>query len=157
MIQTIQIDSREKAKAIESILREFDQRGVKHFISKLYVGDYMNLDNPRIVVDRKQNLNEVCGNLCSKDGHERFAREIDRAAEAGIKVVVLVEHGNGIECLEDVAKWQNPRHAQNPKSPTGLSLKKTMESFARHHGCEFEFCRKAETGKRILEILEAKK
>ena len=47
----IQIDSREKDRAIKSIITEFDKRGIKHFVSKLYVGDYMSYDNPRLIVD----------------------------------------------------------------------------------------------------------
>ena len=52
----IQIDSREKAKAIQKIIAEFDRQGIKHPVSKLIVGDYMNYDKPRVIVDRKQNL-----------------------------------------------------------------------------------------------------
>lgn len=52
----IQIDSREKPRAIGKILDEFDRQGVRHFVSKLYVGDYQRLDNSLLVVDRKQNL-----------------------------------------------------------------------------------------------------
>ena len=50
----IQIDSREKARAIRKIVAEFDRQGVDHFVSKLYVGDYMNYDNPRLIIDRKR-------------------------------------------------------------------------------------------------------
>ena len=53
---TIQIDSREHPKERERIEAQFDALGVKHFSSKLYIADYMNLDNPRHVVDRKKNL-----------------------------------------------------------------------------------------------------
>ena len=67
----IQIDSREKDRAIRKIVEEFDRRGVKHPVSKLMVGDYMNYDNPRLIVDRKQNLSEVCSNVCQ--GHEGSA------------------------------------------------------------------------------------
>ena len=42
----IQIDTREKQRAIRKILKTFDDNGVKHFSSKLLVGDYMSLDNP---------------------------------------------------------------------------------------------------------------
>ena len=60
----IQIDSREKAKAIRKILKTFDDKGINHYTSKLFVGDYMSLDNPRLIIDRKQNLQELCGNVC---------------------------------------------------------------------------------------------
>ena len=54
----IQIDSREKARAIKNIVAEFDRQGITHPVSKLMVGDYMNYDNPRLIIDRKQNLSE---------------------------------------------------------------------------------------------------
>lgn len=52
----IQIDTREKQRAIRKIVKTFDDHGVKHFSSKLLVGDYMSLDNPRLIIDRKQSL-----------------------------------------------------------------------------------------------------
>ena len=90
----IQLDSREKAKAIQKILAEFDRQNVRYFTSKLYVGDYMNLDNPRLIIDRKQNLSEVYTNLCQ--GKKRFEAELTRANEAGIKLIILCEHGGKI-------------------------------------------------------------
>lgn len=103
----IQIDSREKARAITKIVEEFDRQGIKHPVSKLLVGDYMNYDNPRLIVDRKQNLSELCSNVCQD--HERFKRELYRAQEHGIKIIFLVEHGKGIRRLADVIWWENPR------------------------------------------------
>ena len=79
---TIQIDSREKARAITKILTEFDSQSIKHFISKLPVGDYMSFDNPRLIIDRKQNLQELCGNVCQQ--HKRFIAAIMRAGELAI-------------------------------------------------------------------------
>ena len=103
----IQIDSREKARAIRKIIKTFDEQGIKHFSSKLLVGDYMSLDNPRLIIDRKQNLQELCGNVCQQ--HERFKRELLKAMDAGIQLVILVEHGADIKSLEDVYFWKNPR------------------------------------------------
>ena len=82
----IQIDTREKQRAIRKILKTFDDNGVKHFSSKLLVGDYMSLDNPRLIIDRKQNLQELCGNVCQQ--HERFKRELLKAINAGIQLVI---------------------------------------------------------------------
>ena len=69
---TIQVDTREKPKIIESILKEFDRQGVEHFSSKLFVGDYMNMDNPKLVIDRKhkrllsfRQVNRLHGHLLS--------------------------------------------------------------------------------------------
>ena len=119
---TIQIDSREKARAIQKIVEEFDRHGIKHPVSKLMVGDYMNYDNPRLIIDRKQNLTELCSNVCQD--HARFRRELLLAKENDIQLIILVEHGKGISQLSDVIWWENPRRwkrRQNPetgKSPT---------------------------------------
>ncbi len=148
---TIQIDSREKARAIQKILAQFEQSGVKHYVSKLFVGDYMSLDNPRLIIDRKQNLNEVTQNVCQQ--HSRFVREIERANENGIKLLFLIEHGGSIRSLEDVRSWQNPRLKVSPLAVSGERLYKILYTMQSHYGVEFIFCDKRSTGKRILELL----
>lgn len=147
----IQIDTREKARAIRQILRTFDSQGVKHVTSKLFVGDYMSLDNPKLIVDRKQNLLEVSTNLCQD--HDRFRAELVRAREVGIQLVILVEHGEGIASLEDVIFWTNPRLATSPKALTGEKLYKIMRTVERKYGITWAFCDKKETGSRIIELL----
>lgn len=150
----IQIDSREKPKAIQKILKEFSQQNVQYYISKLYVGDYMSLDNPKLVIDRKQNLNEICSNVgSSAANHERFKRELLRANEVGIKVIVLIEHGHGVKTLEDVQLWDNPRLKESPKATDGIKLFKILKTMQKRYNVEFVFCDKDETGKRILELL----
>ena len=147
----IQVDTREKQKAIRQILRTFDQLGIRHVSSKLLVGDYMSLDNPRVVVDRKQNLLEVCSNVCQD--HTRFRAELNLAKECGIQLIILIEHGYGIDSLEDVIFWHNPRLAESPKALDGERLYKTMKTIARKYGCRFEFCDKRNTGKEIVRLL----
>ena len=162
----IQIDSREKAKAIQKILKEFDSQGVRYFSSKLLVGDYVNLDNPRLINDRKQNLQELCGNVCQQ--HERFKKELVRAIEAGLQLIILVEHGNDIKSLEDVYFWQNPRKHEirwktvnskkiktvvSAKAVDGEQLYKSLCTIRDRYGVRFEFCNKNQTGKKIMELL----
>ena len=159
---TIQVDSREKAHAITRILEHFHASGVKYYISKLYIGDYMNLDNPRIIVDRKQNLDELCGNVCRQ--HERFRAELIRAQENGIRLIILCEHGHGIKSLDDVLFWRNPRARTKKlingrwtwteqKVMHGDTLYKILCTMQRKYGVSFLFCDKTETGRRIVEIL----
>lgn len=161
---TIQIDSREKARAIKKIVAEFERQDVIYYTSKLYVGDYMSLDNPRLIIDRKQNLTEICSNVCQ--GHERFRNELMRAQEHGIKLVILIEHSSQIKSIDDVAKWENPRlnkrvrdketglwKTVRTKAMTGETLSKIMRTMERKYGCKFMFCSKEQTGKRIIEIL----
>lgn len=147
----VQIDTREKPKAIENIVKEFDKQGVKHIRSKLYSGDFMLLSNPYLTIDRKQNLNELCNNVVQD--HARFRSELIRAQEVGISVVVLVEHGGGIKSLEDVPNWVNPRLKVSPLAVSGERLYKILKAMEYTYKVRFEFCTKAQTGKRILEIL----
>lgn len=159
---TIQVDSREKAHAITRILEHFHASGVKYYISKLYIGDYMNIDNPRVIVDRKQNLDELCGNVCRQ--HERFRAELIRAQENGIRLIILCEHGHGIKSLDDVLFWRNPRARTKKlingrwvwteqKVMHGDTLYKILCTMQRKYGVSFLFCDKCETGRRIVEIL----
>ena len=147
----IQIDTREKQRAIVKVLDEFDRQGVKHVSSKLYVGDYMSFDNPRLIIDRKQNLFEVCNNVCQQ--HDRFISEIKKANDIGIKLIFLVEHGGNIKTLDDVAEWKNPRLKTSPLAVSGQRLHKILSTISKNYNVEFLFCDKRNTGKRIIELL----
>lgn len=145
----IQIDTREKARAIQQIKEEFKRHGIETITSKLYVGDYARIDNMTTVIDRKQNLNELAGNIIEK----RFHVEIQRAHEHGIKIIFLIEHGRKVKDLIDVLFWTNPRIKESPRCISGEHLYKAMTTLSERYGVEWEFCTKAETGKRIIEIL----
>lgn len=160
---TLQIDSREHKSELKRICKQFDRLGVDYFISKLPCGDYMSLDNARLVVDRKQNLFELCSNVCQE--HERFRREITRAADHGIRIIFLCEHGEGIETLEDVIFWENPRRkvrvkkdgvwqTLETKATKGDTLYRILCTIRDKYGVEFIFCNKGETGAKIIELLE---
>ena len=163
---TIQCDSREHKSEYDRIAEQFDALGVQYFRSKLPVGDYMSLDNPRLVIDRKKDLLELCGNVTQQ--HERFKAELVRAKEYGIKLIILVEHGADIRSLEDVYFWQNPRKHEvrwrwkdgkriktviSSKAVDGNQLYKSLNTMHERYGVDFAFCQKSETGKKIVEIL----
>lgn len=148
---TIQIDTREKARAIQLIRAEFKRQNIKTITSKLYVGDYARIDNMTTVIDRKQNLNELAGNVIEK----RFHTEIQRAHEHGIKIIFLIEHGRNIRDLIDVLFWDNPRLKESPRCISGDHLFKCMNTMTDRYGVEWQFCTKSETGKRIIEILKS--
>lgn len=147
----IQIDTREKQRAILKVLTEFERQGVKYVSSKLYVGDYMSFDNPRLIIDRKQSLIEVCSNVCQQ--HDRFISEIKKANDIGIKLIFLVEHGGNIKTLDDVAEWKNPRLKTSPLAVSGQRLHKILSTISKNYNVEFLFCDKRNTGKRIIELL----
>lgn len=145
------IDTREKPRAIVRILAEFDRRGVEYVRRALNFADYWNPARPGVIIDRKQNLIEVAGNVVQ--GRARFVREIERCNRAGCHLVVLVEHGNTIRQLEDVIRWKNPRLRESPLAVSGDRLFRIMKAMALHYGIEWQFCNKQSTGKRILQIL----
>ena len=126
--------------------------GCKTIVSKLYVGDYQSLDNPRLVIDRKKDLQEICGNVTQQ--HERFQRELLRAQEAEIQLIILIEHGDDIQSLEDVYFWDNPRLSKSPKATTGKSLYRSLCTIRDRYNVRFEFCTKRETGQKIMELLD---
>ena len=139
-------DSREKKNA--HILAYFDRNGIEYEIRKLDVGDYMVDSDNTVSVDRKQNLDEVAHNLMNKSDKSRFWKEVRRAREKGIRLIVLCEHGGKIHNIKDVANWHSK---YSPVSGTNL-----MNEIYRVHiayGVEFLFCPKISTGRRILEIL----
>ena len=166
----IQVDSREHESEWKRISKQFDELGVKYFRSKLYVGDYQSMDNARLVIDRKKDLQELCGNVCQQ--HERFKAELIRAMEQGIKIVILCEHGPDIKSIEDVWFWQNPRKhkviwktvngqrvrtVMSDKAVDGNQLYKSLCTIRDRYNVDFVFCNKDETGRKIVEILSCDK
>ena len=114
------------------------------------VGDYVNLENPMVVIDRKKDLQEVAGNVCQQ--HERFVRELELARELGYKIIVLVEEPN-ITTLTNVCSWYNWRRKKNPRAVSGKTLYKIMSKMSEKYDVIWEFTTKANCGKRIVELL----
>lgn len=144
----IQIDSREQK--YDHIINYFDSQGIKWVRSKCVVGDYVNLENPMVVIDRKKDLQEVAGNVCQQ--HDRFVRELELAKELGYKMIVLVEEPN-IKTVNDVFGWYNWRKKTNPRAVSGRTLAKIMLTMSQKYDVEWQFTTKAKCGERILEIL----
>ena len=162
----IQVDTREHKAEWERIKKQFDGMDIRYFRSKLYVGDYQSLDNPRLVIDRKKDLLELCGNVCQQ--HERFKAELIRDIEQGIRIVILVEHGTDIQELTDVWFWENPRKheirwktvngrrvrtVQSEKAVDGPQLYRSLKTIQDRYNVDFVFCTKEQTGRKIVEIL----
>ena len=148
------IDSREKQKAIKSILRAFDSNGVEYETSKLLFGDYMDFSRPQIVVDRKQNIAELAKN-CTVD-HDRFVRELERAKKAGSRLVILIEQNRykdrdkwvRVETISDLMLWSSPH-----TTIRGEKVFRILSSWVAKYPIEVRFCDKRNTGKEILRII----
>ena len=145
----VQIDSREQK--YDHIIKYFDSQGIKYVRSKCVVGDYVNLENPMVVIDRKKDLQEVAGNVCQQ--HDRFVRELELAKDLGYKMIVLIEEPN-ITSLPQVCAWYNWRRKSNPKAITGKILYKIMLTMSQKYDVEWMFTTKKDCGKRIIELLE---
>lgn len=144
----ILVDSREKKWS--HIQQYFEENGIDYkFPLKLDVGDYFNTDNPTVVIDRKANLQEVCTNLMKgKNNGTRFIKECKRAKEKNIRFIVLIE---GTNCKEvaDVRQWKS-KYSKH----TGIWLEREMFLLFMAYKVEWYFCRKDQTAKKILELLE---
>lgn len=138
-------DTREKKN--QHILDYFRRHGIEYSVLKLDTGDYMESDRKDLTIDRKKNLDEVCGNLFSPD-RSRFWREVRRSKEERIKMIVLIEHGGTIKSLNDVPKWKSKY-----SKVSGYSLYNEMCRCHIAYDVEFLFCDKRSTGRRIVEIL----
>jgi ERCC4-type nuclease len=147
----IQIDTREHKFELARVQRQIEKQGASTFVKKLDVGDYMNVEVPDLSIDRKKNLQELCSNVCQQ--HERFRRELVRANKMGIQLIILIEHGGDISCLEDVYFWDNPRLKKSPKATKGDSLYRSLITIRDRYGVRFEFCDKRHTGRKIVELL----
>ena len=142
-----------------------DRRGDKLKKADL-VGDI------KIAVDRKNSIDEICGNVCSTtSAHERFRDEVILAKKCGCKFYVLIEDDK-VTSLDDLEHWENPREkkyfyykalmAQGkklrmilPKQPpaSGKTLAKALRTMEIKYGVTFLFCKPKDAAARIVEIL----
>lgn len=144
----ITIDSREKK--IQHITKNFDALKVPYTVHKLAYADYCNDEEPGVLIDRKQNLDEIAQNLCSNDDR-RFWNEIRGAHKAGTKIIILCEHGKDVKSVRDVVRWKSPHSKVN-----GNWLIAQMIKLQMAYGVEWRFCDKSETAREILRALKYK-
>lgn len=152
------IDTREKPKAIQNILRTFDEAGITHESTKLLIGDYQDFNRPHIIVDRKQNIAELAKN-CTSD-HVRFKAELERAKKAGAHLCILVEQNRykdgdewrRVEDISDLIRWTSPH-----TTIRGEKVYRVLVSWINKYDLSVEFCDKRQTGRRILEIIYGEK
>ena len=151
----IEVDTREKPRAIGGILATFDKAGITHISTKLYVGDYRNIEKPTFLIDRKHNIAELASN--ATHGHDRFKRELLRLDGISGKMVVLVEQNRykdvsgrivTVREIADLMGWKNPHGTLN-----GLTVFRVLSAWEHKHNVRFEFCNRSETGNRIIELL----
>ena len=148
------VDSREKPKAIENIIHEFQKAHVHYERTKLYIGDYMDYSNPLLIVDRKQSIAELAQN-CTSD-HARFKAELERAKAVGAELVILVEQNRyrdrdrwvQVTDIEDLLCWTSPHTMIR-----GEKVYRVLVSWSAKWPIKVVFCDKRQTGQQIIKIL----
>lgn len=137
-------DTREQVNA--HVTRYFDKQKIPHISRKLDTGDYsaqigaLSLEKD-IVIERKHNLDEICGNFTAE--RERFEREFLRAKAYGTKVVLIIENATWTDIF-----LGNYRSKVKPQSLVGSLL-----SWMVRYNITVMFCKQEETGKLIHGIL----
>ena len=144
-------DTRQQAKKHAQKHIYFADNGIKVVRSKLPCGDYANIKDMSVIIDTKRDIQELIGNVTK--GHKRFVRECELAKEADIRLIILVENEDNVSCIDDLYKWYNRRLRISPRATTGPTLAKILTGIEYRHGVKFMFCRPAESGKRIIDLL----
>lgn len=140
-------DTRNKIGKHENIKKYCDAHGIEIIRRKLDVGDYQT-PGGKIAIDTKANLSELATNLMNRSDRSRFWKEVRRAREQGIKLIVLCEHGGKVKDIQSVAQWNSP---YSPVS--GKDLMREIYRVHISYAIDFIFCAKRSTGKRIVELL----
>ena len=154
MSKLLLIDTREKPKAIQGIIKTVDEAKIPHESTKLLFGDYMDYNRPSIVIDRKQNIAELAKN-CTWE-HDRFRAELERAKVANARLIILVEQNRykdrdkwiHVETIEDIMLWTNPH-----TTIRGEKVFRVIRAWMSKYDIDVQFCDKRQTGRRILEII----
>lgn len=137
----IYVDTREKKNA--HILAYFNRNGIEYEKKKLNVCDYSS-DKNAVLIERKQNLQELAGNIMKENGR-RIKAEFERVPHECKVYVLIEEKANG---LNDVSNWSS-KHC----NLCGATLHKYMVSYQKRHNLEYIFCHKNSSGRIIAELL----
>lgn len=139
---------------------------VKYYIQEkgLKVGDYtiaVQLPNgevinfqDKVVIERKQGLNELCSNLFDKDskdseGLNRFERELKRGYEQGIKIYLLVEQSDLYSKIYSSKHFRYDKASKvNPSSFVAM-----LESLLVRYNVNLVYCDKKDSARIIKDIL----
>lgn len=141
-------DTREKGN--KKILEYFNKVNQDYIISKLDAGDYMIYKNYSTIIDKKDGLLELAGNLCSKD-HRRINEEIKRAKELGCKNFIFLIQDNKIKTSEDIKNWSSPH-----TKVVGSTLLKIMQTMKQKYGVRFIIVSRKDMPKKIIDLLTQK-
>lgn len=126
-------------------------------------------------IDTKKNIEEIWANVHGSKEHIRFRKELLKPMNEGSKLLILIEHGPDIQCLEDVYFFYQPeqiRYKWVTKKINGKAIKyrepytqqpirgdalyRSLCTIRDRYNVRFEFCEKKNTGTKIIELLGEK-
>ena len=118
---------------------------------KLPNGEVINFKD-KIVIERKADLNELCCNFFDKkdeEGKTRLERELDRAKEQGIKVILLVETDNMHNKILSSKHFRFDKASKvSPKAFNSI-----LRSLQAKYDISIEYCDKKDSARLIHDIL----
>ena len=126
----------------------FDKHNIKWIRNKLYSGDVKLLNNTKVIIDLKANLEEIAHNLCNSQEHSRIHRELDRAREIGCEQFVFLIKEDKIKTIKDLQNWSSKR-----TKVKGETLLKIMTTMNMKYGVKFLIVPKKNMGKMIMKLL----
>ena len=142
----ILVDTREKGH--KKILEYFDKVGQDYIVTKLDAGDYMVFKRFKTLIDKKDGLLELAGNLCHTSEHARITRELARAFDLGCENFIFLIQDNKIKSVEDIKNWSSPH-----TKVKGETLLKIMATMTKKYGVRFIIVSKKDMGRKIIELL----
>lgn len=146
MQMIIEIDTRNKKD--KYVTDYFDKHNIKWIRNKLYSGDVKLLNDSRVIIDLKANLEEIAHNLCNSLEHNRIHKEINRAREIQCEEFIFLIKDDKIKNIKDLQNWTSKR-----TKVTGKVLCKVMQTMKERYGVRFIFCERKKMGERIIELL----
>ena len=114
-------------------------------------GEVINFQD-KVVIERKADLNELCCNFFDKkdeEGKTRFERELDRAKEQGIKVILLVEVDNMHSKILSSKYFRFDKASK--VSPASFNA--ILRSLQAKYDISIEYCKKEDSARLIHDIL----
>lgn len=146
---TIYVDTRERPT--EQAKRRYEQFGCPWESHKLNFGDYScavklpsgetkSFEND-FCVERKLGLQEVC--TCFTHERDRFAREFERAKQAGARTYLLIEE----------ASWEKAYNGKYRSQMKPQALVASMLAWLARYDCQIIMCRAETSGRIIHDVL----
>ena len=144
----IEMDTRNKKD--EYVTDYFDKQGIKWIRNKLYAGDVKLLNDTKVIIDLKANIEEIAHNLCNSMEHSRVKKELEKSREIGCEDFIFLIKSN-IKSVDDLINWSSKKTLVK-----GSTLVKIMATMKERYGCRFIFVTRANAPKKIIELLGAK-